>query len=457
MKINIILRQCGKDDNKKLYFRVRDGRNFDIKASSSLTVLSQYWDSENNRYKKSTPTSVVSDKVQKLINERVRAILTIINSTYDKETADFLWLADAISKGEKMVQPSETPSTQEALSKPVKAKGNLDKTALEYFQIYMETSNFNDWHYQSQIAVMKKVARFEAWQQFKSGDPTYKLYLPFFDKEGTQAYLDYIEHEWELKEQYPEHFAHFKLYADHNIRAMSKNTLTCSAKRLFMFLNWCVRNGFLGQQTYNNVTIDQEVYGTPYYLTIEERDRVWDYDFSYDSRLDYHRDKFIFQCLIGCRHNDLAMMTWNHIVQGEYIEYIPHKNLLHGKTDVVRCPLCDKAKAILERLDPTMPLLFARYCEDNYRKDIKKILQIAGVDRMVTILEQKTRKPVQRPIYEVAASHLARRTFIGNLYKQVHDPALISALTGHSENSKSFARYREIDDDIKRDILKFIQ
>ena len=238
---------------------------------------------------------------------------------------------------------------------------------------------------------------------------------------------------------------------------MSKNTLSVSAKRLFMFLNWCVRNGYLGSQSFYNVTIDQEVYGTPFYLTIEERDMVYNMDFSYDSRLDYHRDKFIFQCLVGCRHNDLASLTWNHIVDGDFVEYIPHKNLLNGKTDLVRCPLCDKAKEILERLDPTMPYLFVRYCEENYRRDIKKILQLSGVDRLVTILDPKTRKPIQRPIYEVAASHLARRTFIGNLYKQVHDPALISSLTGHAENSKSFERYRAIDDDIKRDVLKYIQ
>ena len=238
---------------------------------------------------------------------------------------------------------------------------------------------------------------------------------------------------------------------------MSKNTISCHAKRLFMFLNWCVRNGYLGNQTYNNVTIDQQVYGTPYYLTIEERNKVYYTDFSYDARLDYHKDKFIFQCLVGCRHNDLAALTWNHIVEGNFIEYIPHKNLLHGKTDVVRCPLCDKAKEILERLDPTMPYLFIKYCEENYRRDIKRILKLAGIDRLVTIQDPVTRQAVQKPIYEVAASHLARRTFIGNLYKQIHDPALISTLTGHAEHSKSFERYRAIDDDVKRDILQYIQ
>lgn len=35
---------------------------------------------------------------------------------------------------------------------------------------------------------------------------------------------------------------------------------------------------------------------------------------------------------------------------------------------------------------------------------------MAGVDRIVTILDPLTHNEVKRPIYEVASSHLARRT-----------------------------------------------
>src|SRR5574344_3098084 len=99
---------------------------------------------------------------------------------------------------------------------------------------------------------MNKLARFEAWLQAKEGNQDSKLFLPFFDKEGTKSYLDYIKHEWELKEQFPTHFSKLNLYAGHNIRPMSKNTVSSSAKRLFMFLNWCVRNGYLNDHSYNN-------------------------------------------------------------------------------------------------------------------------------------------------------------------------------------------------------------
>lgn len=68
---------------------------------------------------------------------------------------------------------------------------------------------------------------------------------------------------------------------------------------------------------------------------------------------------------------------------------------------------------------------------------------------MVRVLDPKTREDVARPLYEVATTHTARKTFIGNLYKQVKDPNLIASMSGHSEGSRAFARYRHIDDEIE--------
>ena len=75
---------------------------------------------------------------------------------------------------------------------------------------------------------------------------------------------------------------------------------------------------------------------------------------------------------------------------------------------------------------------------------------------MVTVLDQQTRQEIQRPLYEVASSHMARRTFIGNIYKKVKDPNLVGALSGHKGGSRAFARYRTIDDDLKREMIGFL-
>ena len=73
------------------------------------------------------------------------------------------------------------------------------------------------------------------------------------------------------------------------------------------------------------------------------------------------------------------------------------------------------------------------------------------------VLDPTTRREVRMPISECASSHMARRTFCGNLYKRVKDPNIVASMSGHKEGSKAFARYREIDKDIKRDALKVFE
>ncbi|WP_148229802.1 hypothetical protein [Bacteroides helcogenes] len=71
-------------------------------------------------------------------------------------------------------------------------------------------------------------------------------------------------------------------------------------------------------------------------------------------------------------------------------------------------------------------------------------------------MDSVTGKEVQRPINEVASSHMARRCFVGNLYQKVKDPNLIASMSGHAEGSKAFARYRAIDDKVKQEVVSLI-
>ena len=90
----------------------------------------------------------------------------------------------------------------------------------------------------------------------------------------------------------------------------------------------------------------------------------------------------------------------------------------------------------------------------NYNEYIKHILEMAGVTRMVSVRNSVTGEYEMRRICDVAASHMARRTFVGNAYKQVMDPNIIGKMSGHVDGSKAFARYRVIEDEI---LLKVIQ
>ena len=58
---------------------------------------------------------------------------------------------------------------------------------------------------------------------------------------------------------------------------------------------------------------------------------------------------------------------------------------------------------------------------------------------------------------EVLSSHSARKAFAGNMYKNVKDPNLVCALTGHKEGSKAFNRYRMIDEETNRQTMSYLE
>ena len=59
-------------------------------------------------------------------------------------------------------------------------------------------------------------------------------------------------------------------------------------------------------------------------------------------------------------------------------------------------------------------------------------------------------------VHKLASSHMARRTFVGNLYKQVLDPNIVASMSGHAEGSRAFSRYREIDREIKTNAVNLL-
>ena len=127
-------------------------------------------------------------------------------------------------------------------------------------------------------------------------------------------------------------------------------------------------------------------------------------------------------------------------------------------TKTVVVPLNAIAMSIVEKYkDVSGDQLLPFISSQNYNENIKTILEKAGITYLVTQLDSVTRTESKVPINEMASSHMARRTFIGNIYKLVKDPNLVSALTGHAEGSRAFNSYRDIDIDMKRDHVKILE
>lgn len=332
----------------------------------------------------------------------------------------------------------------------------------DVFDTFTESRNLSEWRIKHYRVLKRALMRYELYKR-ATGQKRYKIRLDAFSLQDVNEFEKFLRSEHTFYKEYPEIYD--AVPADtRSVRKKPKplpkgdNTIVCMFSRLRAFFNWCNEQKISDNKPFQNYCGNSvERYGTPYYLTIAERDQIADFDLSSNSGLEAQRDIFIFQCLIGCRVSDLLAMTPNNIINGA-IEYMPQKTK-GERPQVVRVPLNNRALTLIEKYkhQECGGKLFPFISSQKYNVAIKKVFTLCDVKRMVTVLNPSTGCEEKRPLNEIASSHLARRTFVGNLYKKVKDPNLVGALSGHAEGSKAFARYREIDEDMKRELVDMLE
>jgi integrase len=235
----------------------------------------------------------------------------------------------------------------------------------------------------------------------------------------------------------------------------SRNTMSVKMKKLSAVCKYAVSRGYMQHSPFGDggYKIQSEVYGTPTYLTIEERNQLYHFAGLTD-KLAVQRDIFIFQCHIGCRVSDLIELTQDNITEDGFLQYIQHKTRRENPV-VVRVPLSDTAMEIIRRYkecagEKLLPFINTQ----DYNDCIHDIFRIAGLKRNVMVQDPVTLKSVSKPLWKVATSHIARRTFMANMFKETKSERITSAFTGHATGSRAFTRYTEVDDEMKRNVLK---
>lgn len=395
----------------KVRFRLSDGRNRQFFYTSHIMVLPEYWDSRKECIK---ARCVCPSADRSRVDEGVTAMKTMLLRIYEKNYHVI----------------NNTESLQRIVERELHPDGANDTNDfLGLFDTFITSRPIAYGTLRSYKVLRGKLARYA---ELRGPIPNVQA----ITADDVSDILCFIK--TEDNAQYSENYIH------------------ALANKLRAFFNDLVRIGTISVSPMAKMHIKAERYGTPYYLTIEERNRIADFDLSAYPALAAQRDIFIFQCCIGCRVSDLLALTVDNVINGA-IEYVPTKTKGES-TRVVRVPLNERALSLVERYKGRedgrlMPFISSQ----KYNQAIKEICTLCGVTRMVTVYNSATDREERRPLNELASSHLARRTFIGNLYKRVKDPNLVGSMSGHSEGSRAFARYRDIDDDIKRELVGMIE
>jgi site-specific recombinase XerD len=428
-----------KPQEVPIYVRLRDDV-IDLWQKTGIMVAPDQWDQKREDLKERI---VISKEDRAKFSDNLHELRKYIRECYDKDVAKniigkqwFLTVITNFNKQKNAPPPKEKSIVFEKL-----------------FTRFLKEHRLADTRKRQMLVVMRAVMRFELYKQ-KSGNKSFRFNVKTLTNATMKEFWNFLKNEHKISKDYPEIYKEVK-DCQSVISQRSNNTLVGFIKRLKVFFSWCIEEGVISESPLAGFEMPTEKYGTPIYITKEELHTIYNCDLSEAPHLDRQRDIFVFQCCIGCRVGDLVRLTKADVINGA-IEYIASKTIEENQKTIL-VPLNKTALAILEKYkDYEGPKLLPFITQPKYNDAIKEIFTRAGITRNVTYLNPLTEREEKVPISTIASSHMARRTFVGNLYKQVLDPNIVASMSGHAEGSRAFSRYREIDREIKTNAVNLL-
>lgn len=339
------------------------------------------------------------------------------------------------------------------------------KSMYDLWEEYLFKKNLSNGRIRGIRVLIRAIARYEGFIRSTEKDrKDFVFDINKVTKDDIGDFMDYLRNEENLSNEYRHIFkVLLERYPSNiekgksEIKGRGENTVITLMKKLKAFFNWLYESDKTSNRPFDGFKIGTEKYGTPYYISVDERNLIACTPMP-TKHLETQRDIFIFHCFVGCRVSDLIKLTEANITEG-ILTYTPHKTKDEGEQAVVaRVPLHENAVKLIDKYRGTdkKGRLFPFISPQKYNDAIKEIFTIAGITRSVEIRNARTGEMEVCPINEIASSHIARRTFVGNAYRKVSDPNIIGKMSGHVEGSKAFNRYRNIEDETLKNVIDLI-
>ncbi|WP_302582306.1 site-specific integrase [Paraprevotella clara] len=339
------------------------------------------------------------------------------------------------------------------------------KSMYDLWEEYLFKKNLSNGRIRGIRVLIRSIARYEGFIRATEKDrKDFVFDINKVTKDDIGDFMDYLRNEENLSNEYRHIFkVLLERYPSNiekgksEIKGRGENTVITLMKKLKAFFNWLYESDKTSNRPFDGFKIGTEKYGTPYYISVDERNLIARTPMP-TKHLETQRDIFIFHCFVGCRVSDLIKLTEANITEG-ILTYTPHKTKDEGEQAVVaRVPLHENAIKLIDKYRGTdkKGRLFPFISPQKYNDAIKEIFTIAGITRSVEIRNARTGEMEVCPINEIASSHIARRTFVGNAYRKVSDPNIIGKMSGHVEGSKAFNRYRNIEDETLKNVIDLI-
>ncbi|PXY45231.1 tyrosine-type recombinase/integrase [Flavobacterium hydrophilum] len=402
------------NDQNSIYYRFKQGAQFDVEISTDIQVPDGRWSSTKQQV---LPTIDVD---YKNINLKLKELDVFVNKEFN----------DSKISGKKIL---------------ITGKWLKEKMAF-YFKNGSKSKKINEQIFFADF--IKKFIEDAPKRKTKNNTPikrrTIQDYQTTLNKiedfekfMGEKVNLDSVDL------NFHSNFIHYL----ETVAALNDNTIGGYINNVKLFC----RSAILKRHVISMDFKEKQFYSpsnTTHDIYLQEEEIIKIYNTAYpQDYLDNARDWLIIGLRTGLRVSDLLTLTRKSINDG-FIE------LRNKKTDYpVIIPLHRNVSEILEKRDGSFP---RKISDTNFNVYIKEVAKIAGLIEMTTggKISERTieingkketihRKVIgEYPKHELVSSHICRRTFATLLYGKI-DTLTIMKITGH-QTERQFLAYVKI-------------
>lgn len=383
--------------NLRLLFRY-DNKDFVLGGKTKFEVSKAYWSKLHNKKSKDISISTKQTEVNSELNKIENHLLNAFNLINPIET-NKEWLQTQI---ENYYNP---PQKADALPNEI----------IKYFDVYLKKKN----------NVLKQ-------QTKKNYNVVKQQVIRFQDSEKQPLLIKNINEDFKVR---------FEKFCNDN--GYSKNTIAKGLATIFTICNDAKYNGL--EVSYQLEKIKAKyVKVDKVYLTFEELNEIKKIRKSkLTESLENAKDWLIISCFTGQRISDFMRFSNEQIriENGKHFIEFTQK-----KTDkIMTVPLHNEVLLILDKRNGQFPRAISDQKYNDYIKEVCKIAKLNQLEKGSKLKETKPKSGIFRkatgmyPKWELATSHIGRRSFATNFYGQIPTTHLIYA-TGHS-SEKMFLNY----------------
>ncbi|MBS9767458.1 MAG: phage integrase SAM-like domain-containing protein [Flavobacteriaceae bacterium] len=389
----------GKSEMASIYVRIRNGRTVDMEVSTKIKVPKKYWSNAKNKVK------TVSDFNYDLVNEELRKLDNFLTDEFNKASSkgsilNNVWLRQKIDENFNRINQTNDNTLTSFIDEFIEyRKSKKDKNGKPFSKRSIQRYN----------TTKVKILDYEKFENVK-------LNLEDISLEFHSKFTDFLSNEHGLNNNAISFYVVAIKAVCRKAEEMGKN----------------VNKDYKNKDFYNpsNETYD-------IYLTEEEIEQVFTYDFSKNDRLDNVRDWFIVGLWTGLRISDFMVLSKKNIRDDGLIE------ITNKKTGInVIIPIHPQISSVLKKRKGNFPKPISSQKFNQYVKEVCKeigfndVVKGAKMTKVKTNIGEKTRKQIgEFHKHELIGSHICRRSFASNLYGKI-DTLTIMKITGHKTESQ---------------------